>query len=224
MSEDESILEPLDDYSEKLSVKEKFTKALVGESPRCPECSKILRDREIQKCDYCGFDFSYLESHFPIDGLPTLLQLHDFSDSLLDFEMNDVASYQSLINSRYPQFSVKICILPLQKNVRLRQLSLWMLNQCPLPEDQSENDKKWTILIITNSVTLKSCIATGYNADVFLPDENSLKIVAQLNKSQRKGIHARGYLEALESILNTLDDSKHGVKARFKKFKKKHRK
>lgn len=223
MSEIQSNVGPKGSSSEKLSLQDEFASALVSDLPRCPECHKLIKVRDIQKCDYCGFYFGYLAKIFPLEGLPALYQLHDFTETFSESEMDDIINSLNSIKKRYPQLCVKICLLPLQKDVQLHQMALWMLNSCPMPEDQSDKDRDWTILILTDSNTLQSSIASGYSAEVFIPAGNLMKIVTKLNSSLRHGLHYSAYLDALETMMKILDLSKDGVKAKFKQFKKKSR-
>lgn len=202
------------------TLEEKFASQLVGEMPRCPECSKILRRRHIDKCDYCGFHYGYLKTVFPTANLPMLESISDLGGVLSDGEKKGIQNYIKKIQSRYPQFHFNYFLLPLQTEVELQQMALWMLNQCPTNSPNETEQKRWTTLVLINTRTKKSAIATGYSAEAYLPDDSIWQTVSQLNDSMNGYSIDHAIHDSLDNLLSILDFSKKEVKTSLKKFKR----
>ncbi len=203
-----------------MSLREIYADLLIGELPRCPECSKILQDRCISECDYCGFSFSYLEKILPVDGLPELRSVMDFSDMLSPESIALIEKQQQAICKTYPQFNLKVCLLPLQKGIKIQEMGLWMLNYCPIAEHEYEVDKMWTIYLLIDTLTKKCSITSGYQAEVFFSDDEAWKLVSLLNSRMRKGDYADAICSYYDELADVLDRSKYQDRMQFKRFKK----
>ena len=112
-----------------------FSESLACEPPACPECNKVLADRDQSRCGYCGFHYGYLQKLFPAD-LPVLYEINDFANKLSNRETRSLEKSLKNIAKKYPQVIVKLCILPLQADIQIQQMALWMLNECPLPDGE----------------------------------------------------------------------------------------
>lgn len=202
------------------SVKESFADSLISEPPTCPECAKISTKRSIEKCDYCGFHYGYLRKFFPKD-LPTLEDVNDFSGKLSKSNKKSIQATIKKTRKKYPQLHVKVATLPLQRDVEVQQMALWMLNESPLHNKETQEDRLWTILLFIDTASMKSCFATGYKMEVFFPNDIALKLVLKLNTSLR---NYEDLSESIEQILNelilNLDHSKRVIKKHLKQFKK----
>ncbi len=219
--ESESELDSVPDLPANLSMKERFASQLVGELPRCPECAKLLRKRTLSRCDYCGFSFSYLEKLLPTDQLPSLEAILDFSKRLESAEENRILEVISFIKKRYPQFIPKICLLPLQSNVQVHQMALWMINQCPPLEKEEQRDKEWYVLLLIDTAKNRCALAYGYEAEIFIPDETAWKLVSNLNRSLKKERIGEPIVDLLSEIVPLLDSTKRMLKRKYKNFKRK---
>jgi len=205
----------------KLSTKEKFAHQFAGELPSCPACSRLLRNRTIEKCDYCGFSFSYLTKLLPVNELPALENLLDFTNNLNDSEKTQIKSAMSFLSKRYPQIIPKLCLLPLQSDTEAQQMALWMINECPLPKGEKKQDKEWYVLLLIDTFKKQSSLAYGYKADIFISDESSLRLVSKLNRSLRKDEISKSIEELFLDIVPILDSTKKMVKRKYKRFKRK---
>jgi hypothetical protein len=204
-----------------LSKKELFASKYVGALPKCPNCNKILKERYTELCDYCGFSFDYLKDLFPMDQLPAIDTVTDLSKELTASETDKIKKVIKKIKKRYPQFIPKVCLLPLQANIPVSLMALWMINHCPPTENEKQQDKEWYVLLLINTLSNKSAISYGYHADIFLPDESIKQLVISLNKSIRKNPKAQSIIELLNNYIPILDVSKRSVKSKFKKYNKK---
>ena len=218
---DEPDLNHSPELSANLSKKERFASQLVGELPRCPECAMLLKKRIPARCEYCGFSFGYLKKLFPLDQLPPLETLLDFSNKLESDEKKRILKAISFIQRRYPQIIPKVCLLPLQPNVQVHQMALWMINQCPLPEGEEKQDKEWYALLLIDTSNTRCCLAYGYQAEIFIPDESSFKLISTLNRSLKKDRIGDPIVELLNDIVPLLDSTKKMLKRKYKRFKRK---
>lgn len=196
-----------------------FKESLTSQPPCCPECNKVAEERDIQKCIYCGFHYGYLEKLFPRD-LPTLNKLNDFSKSLSSGEQASLNKSLLKIKKKYPQVLVKLVILPLQPDVQIQQMALWMHNECPLPEGEEEQDRLWTILLLIDTRSKSSCYVNGYKVEVFWTQDTCADSITSLNYSLKKHPLVDALENALESMLVNLDHSKRMVRRQYRKFKK----
>ncbi len=210
-----------EDLPVNLSKKERFGRLLVGELPRCPECLKLLRKRALERCDYCGFSFSYLEKLLPVKQLPPLETLLDFSKKLEDNEKERILEAISFIHKRYPQFIPKVCLLPLQSDAEVQQMALWMINKCPVIEGETEADKEWYVLLLIDTSAAKCALTYGYQAEIFIPDGSSSRLVSTLNRTLKKDRIGKDIEELLNGIVPILNSTKKTLKRKFKRFKRK---
>ena len=205
----------------KLTRKEAFASQLAGELPRCPECSRLLRERTVSRCDYCGFSFSYLNKLLPEAQLPALEPILDFSKKLDKYEKKTIKKASSRLKKRYPQFILKVCLIPLQPEIEVRQMALWMVNQCPTLKNENETDRGWYVLLLIDTAKCRSALAYGYQADIFIPDESSWKIITKLNRSLKKQKLGSVIAEQILELLPVLETTKRMVKRKYKSFKRK---
>ena len=219
---DEEHDEPeiLEEEVESMTLREAYVDRLIGEPPRCPECSKMLLDRNTEKCGYCGFSFRYLEKMLPKADLPLLKRVTDFSNVLDDSSVAKIVRCQDVLQKRYPQFSQKVCILPLQESVKVQQMGLWMLNCCPQEDEEQLEEKYWIVLILVDTVAMKSSVTLGYKAEVFFDDDSLWKLINQLNGRMRKGGVEEAVVKIYNEMLEMLDSAKSQDRMQFKKFKK----
>jgi len=126
----------------------------------------------------------------------------------------------SYISKRYPQVSPKVCLIPLQADIKIHQMALWMLNQCPLAESETAENKHWQILLLIDTSNNISALSYGYHIEKFIPDESASKLISQLNRSLRKGDTSSPVEELLQDILSILDTSKRTTKRLYRKFRK----
>jgi|GEM_PF-4112280 len=215
--------DPIDDLDPhaNLSNKEQFGSLLVGEPSRCPECSKLFKERTLARCDYCGFSYGYLEKLLPVDQLPPLEILLDYSNRLANNEKKRILEAITFIQKRYPQFIPKVCLLPLQPDVEVHQMALWMINQCPVVEGETKQDKEWYVLLLIDTSKSRCCLTYGYQAEIFIPDDSSEKLVSTLNQSLKKNSIGDPIIELLDDIVPILDSTKRMLKREYKRFKRK---
>ncbi|MGJ8655906.1 MAG: TPM domain-containing protein [Akkermansiaceae bacterium] len=204
-----------------LSKKELFASQLASDLPRCPECIRILKKRTLDRCDYCGFSFSYLEKLLPLDHLPTLEPVLDFSNRLDKSETERIKDSILFIKKRYPQFIPKVCLLPLQANVEVHQMAIWMVNQCPLADGEKQEDKEWYVLLLIDTSKNKVAITYGYQAEIFIPDEPSRTLVSEINRKLNKDNIGNDIANLLNELVTVLDTSKRMIKRKYKIFKRK---
>lgn len=196
-----------------------FSEALSSEPPCCPECYKAASDRNLEKCQYCGFHYGYLEKLFPKE-LPTLGRLNDLSNTLSKSEKKSLEKILKKIKKKYPQVFVKLVILPLQSDIQIQQMALWMFNQCPLPAKEKETDRLWTILLMIDTTSKSSCYTNGYKIEVFWTHNTSSDSITSINSDLRiKTLH-EALERSLEAMIINLDHSKKMVKKLYRKFKK----
>ncbi len=197
-----------------------FANTLACEPPSCPECNKKAADRNVIKCTYCGFYYGYLEKIFPKD-LPTLDRLNDFSKQLTNSEKKSLGKSLKKLRKKYPQVVVKLVTLPLQADIQIQQMALWMLNECPQPDHEDDADRLWTILLLIDTNSKTSCYANGYKIEVFWTHDTCADSITSINYNLRKKSVYETLKESLEVIFVNLDHSKKMVRKQYRKFKNK---
>jgi len=197
-----------------------ITQSIQSEPPCCPECHKTIDDRTESKCSYCGFSYGYLQKLFPTD-LPVLDSVNDFSKQLNQREIHALELLISKIKKKYPQLFVKLVTLPLQPDIEIQQMALWMLNQCPLPAGQKDSDRLWTILLMIDTTRKNSCYANGYKIEVFWTHATCTDSITHLNRALRNTPLFEVLEVALKGMLLNLDYSKRIIKRVVKKQSRK---
>ncbi|MFD2257759.1 hypothetical protein ACFSSA_13845 [Luteolibacter algae] len=135
----------------------------------CPAChAKINRDTKW--CESCGFTGAKSLDMFG-DSPPPLLPLLDVADFWSKKEEREIDTSIKRFNKRFPQFHWKICAVTLEANVSLPLFGFWLMNVCPLAENETAEDREWSVLLLVDARTGRASVTTGYRSELWLSDE-----------------------------------------------------
>lgn len=135
----------------------------------CPACTGPLK-QDSKWCPSCGFTGSRTLDMFPGDA-PPLLPILDAVGLLDDRGVRKIESARDSLAKRFPQFRWKVCIIDPSETTSLPVFGFWLLNACPLLEDETVENRAWTVLLLIHSGSGQAAIIPGYAAEPFLSDD-----------------------------------------------------
>ncbi len=128
--------------------KEYSPKRFAIASVACPSCH-VKMDRDSNWCPTCGFTGQKSLEMFG-DDPPPLLPILDVADLWSAKEQKKIKSSIASFNKRFPQVNWRICAVSLDSKVNLSVFGFWLMNVCPLLNDETEEDREWTVLLVVD--------------------------------------------------------------------------
>ena len=135
----------------------------------CPSCREKL-DREAKWCPKCGFTGGKSLELFG-DSPPPLLPILDVTNLWNKKEEKNIKAAVSTFEKRFPQLRWRICSVALDAETSLPMFGFWLMNVCPLAQDETAEDREWTLLLVIDANTGRGSVTPGYSAEVWLSDE-----------------------------------------------------
>jgi hypothetical protein len=163
----------------------------------CPACREKL-ERESNWCPACGFTGAKTLEMFGHNP-PPLLPLLDVADIWSAKEQRAIRAAVARFNGRFPQIRWRICGVALDGEVSLPLFGFWLLNASPLAEEETPDDRSWTVLLLVNAETRRTSVTTGYRAEVWLADDMWEKALEET----RSQLHKDASGAAVSAFLNT---------------------
>ena len=169
----------------------------------CPACGTKVK-RDVNWCGTCGFTGAKTIEMFG-ESPPPLAPLLDVADLWSEEEVENIESAISRIGKRYPQIRWRVCAVALGDDVSLPLFGFWLMNVCPLAEGESPEDRKWTVLLLLDSATLRASVTTGYDAEIWLTDEmwdSALQETRLPLQQDKPGVAVTAFLDSAKQFLD----------------------
>ncbi len=141
---------------------------------------------------------------FP-DPPPPLLPILDAAGLFNDRDLRKIESARSAMNARFPQFRWKICSLFLPPEKRLPLFGFWLLNVCPFHEDETDEERAWTVLLLINAANGQVAAVPGYAAEPFLSDDEWKDILGSMSDAWSAGKPAEAVVRFFKTSREELD-------------------
>lgn len=167
----------------------------------CPACRAIIQ-RNSQWCERCGFTGEKSIDIFG-ESPPPLLPILDAVGILTPPEKKKITKHLATFNKRFPQFHWKICIVNLPPESRPSLFGFWLMNVCPLVEDETWKDREWTVLLLIDHQNQTASIIPGYQSEVWLSDEHWEKALISMEPHFSEG-HIPKAIRAFTRTTKTL--------------------
>lgn len=151
----------------------------------CPACKAKL-ERDAKWCPSCGFTGSQTLDMFG-DDPPPLLPILDVANIWDEKDQRAIKAAVARFNRRFPQIRWCICGVALGSEISLPLFGFWLLNASPLAEQETADDRSWTLLLLMDSDTRRACVTAGYRAEVWLSDDMWEKALAETKEPFRTG-------------------------------------
>lgn len=133
------------------------------------------------------------------DSPPPLLPILDAAGIFKDKDVRRIEAGRDALRRRFPQFQWRICTVCLTAETSLPLFGFWLLNACPFHENETLEERAWTILLLVNADSGQAAVVTGYAAEPFLSDEEWKDILATMSEPWRSGLPADAVLRFFKS-------------------------
>lgn len=190
--------------------REYSSKRFAIASVTCPSC-QIRIERDTKWCEACGFTGSKSMEMFG-ETPPPLLPILDVADLWTTKEQKKIASAVKAFGKRFPQFQWRICAVTLGAEVSLPVFGFWLLNVCPLNEDETDEDREWTVLFLVDGKTGNTSVTTGYRAEVWLSDDDWNLALTEASAAMRLG-------DTLQAVTQFLKTTRKNMEQAWKRTK-----
>lgn len=151
----------------------------------CPACKAKL-ERDAKWCPACGFTGSKTLDMFG-DNPPPLLPILDVADIWGEKDQRMIKAAVAHFNRRFPQIHWRICGVALGAEMSLPLFGFWLLNASPLADEETDDDRNWTVLLLVDAETRRASVTLGYRAEVWLSDDMWEKALAETKEPFRMG-------------------------------------
>lgn len=132
------------------------------------------------------------------DSPPPLLPILDAADIFTRDDVLHIEAARDAIRRDFPQFQWRICTVAMPPDTNLSIFGFWLLNACPLHEDETKDERTWTILLLINAGTGQAAVIPGYAAEPFLSDDDWKKILGSMAQSWSMGRSAEAVVRFFE--------------------------
>ncbi len=151
----------------------------------CPACKAKL-EREAQWCMSCGFTGSKTLDMFG-DDPPPLLPILDVANIWDEKDQRAIRAAVARFNLRFPQIRWRICGIAVGGEISLPLFGFWLLNASPLAEEETADDRSWTVLLLVDAETRRASVTAGYRAEVWLSDDMWERALSESKEHFRAG-------------------------------------
>ena len=128
------------DRKQKVYAAKRFAKGAMV----CPSCQYVLEEA-VSKCPKCAFSGEIAIQKFPFPA-PPLKAVVDPNNLLTKTETATIFKTVQKLQKQLPQVRFLNCIVPLGKEVNLREFGFWLLNAGQMKE--GEEAKAFAILFL----------------------------------------------------------------------------
>ncbi|MES2660066.1 MAG: TPM domain-containing protein [Verrucomicrobiota bacterium] len=169
----------------------------------CPACAGPLKP-DAKWCLSCNFTGGDSMLIFP-EPAPPLLPILDAAGIFEDRDLRKIEGARDSLVRRFPQFQLKIFTVCLPSETRLSLFGFWLLNACPFHENETLEERAWTILLLINAETGQAAVVPGYAAEPFLSDDEWKGILATMSGPWQAGKPAEAVVRFFKSSHEQLD-------------------
>jgi hypothetical protein len=177
--------------------------AVPGGVITCPACRSPLKPAA-QRCPGCGFTGGDTMTLFE-GPPPPLLPILDAAALFRESEIPKIEGQREILRRKFPQFHWRICTVLLPPDTSLPLFGFWLLNACPLGENESADDRGWTILLLINAASGQAAVIPGYAAEPYLADAEWSSVLATMAPAWQAGNPAEAISAFFKSTQIRLD-------------------
>lgn len=151
----------------------------------CPSCLLRLSD-SANWCPGCHFTGADTVAMFPLP-LPPLQTVFDAANLWSNFEQSRIRHRLEKLHDRFPQIRWSVYSLDAGDVANLRVFGFWLLNASPLAEDESEDQRAWTVLLVFNGASGKVALVPGYGVEPWVPDDQWQRALSMMSEAWNQG-------------------------------------
>jgi hypothetical protein len=169
----------------------------------CPACAGPLKV-DSNWCPGCHFTGGDTVAMFP-DNPPPFLPILDAAGILKPADLGKIEAARDRLCRRFPQFHWRICTVILPPETRLAVFGFWMLNACPLDENETPEARAATIFLLINADSGQAAVIPGYAAESCLSDDGWKEVLASMAGPWRAGAPAEAIVRFFKSTRSRLE-------------------
>ncbi|MEY3896845.1 MAG: hypothetical protein RLZZ214_2365 [Verrucomicrobiota bacterium] len=169
----------------------------------CPACGGPVK-ADSNWCPGCNFTGGDTVAMFP-DHPPPFLPILDAAGILKPHAVRKIEAARDSLRRRFPQFQWRICTVILPPETRLSVFGFWLLNACPLDENETPEDRAATILLLINADSGQAAVIPGYAAESCLSDDGWKDILATMAGPWRAGDPTEAIIRFFKSTRSRLE-------------------
>lgn len=169
----------------------------------CPACGSSLTV-DANWCPSCNFTGGHTLAMFP-DAAPLLLPVLDTIGLLKERDLRKIGKARNQVTKRFPQFHWRVCVVSLPAETSLQLLGFWLLNASPLDEQETAEQRVWTVLLVVNADTGNAAVTAGYAAEACMTDDEWKSVLTEMGKSWTTGNPALALVEFFKSSQRQLE-------------------
>lgn len=130
---------------------------------------------------------------------PPLLPILDAAGILSESDLRKIESARDGLRRPFPQFQWRIFTVRTPREASLPLLGFWLLNACPLSENETAGQRAWTVLLLINADSGQAAVIPGYAAENHLSDDEWEAVIATMAGPWRLGKPAEAIVRFFES-------------------------
>lgn len=179
---------------------------------RCPACGGPVK-ADSNWCPGCHFTGGDTVAMFP-DQPPPFLPILDAAGIFKPHQIRKIEAERDSLCRRFPQFHWRICAVSLPPETRLSVFGFWLINACPLDENETPEARAATILLIINADSGQAAVIPGYAAESCLSDDAWKDVLADMAGPWRAGDPAEAVVRFFKSTRSRLELAwkNHGIR------------
>ncbi len=121
------------------------------------------------------------------DPPPPLLPILDAAGILEESDLVNIGSARESLRGRFPQFHWRVCTVILPPASSLSLFGFWLLNACPLLDEETLESRASTVLLLINADSGQVAAVPGYAVESYLADETWKLILSSMAEPWRSG-------------------------------------
>lgn len=172
---------------------------------QCPACGGPL-NVDANWCPHCNFtggDTVAMFSNTP----PPLLPVLDAAGILKESDLLKIESARDSLRGRFPQFHWRVCTVVLPPESSLSLFGFWMLNACPLLDEETLENRASTVLLLINADSGQVAAVPGYAVESYLSDDTWKLILASMAEPWRSGKPSEAIVRFFTSTRSHLESA-----------------
>jgi hypothetical protein len=125
-------------------------------------------------------------------GAPPMELLMDQANCWDASQQKKLLARVSELRRKFPQIHWCLLTIELPKESRLRLFNFWFFNVSPLHENETAEQRAWTILLTFDVANYRLAVMPGYQVEPLLADDGWERIMVTMKKNH----HEKGALKA----------------------------
>jgi hypothetical protein len=169
----------------------------------CPACGDTVQ-AGAARCSFCGFTGADSMKIFTA-APPRLLPVSDLASILPSRGVRKIEATLKRLHYRFPQFHWRVMTVALPRDVNPSLFGFWLLNAAPLEDQESPEQRAWTILLVIDTISNQAAVIPGYAAEPYISDEIWKEVLSKIALPWTAGKPTAAIIGFLKKSLRQLE-------------------